>query len=275
MGLLAYLNADPDCRNLAEGAIHAAAPLLADPDPAPTLARLDTWAFQLAGRMPLPWNLHAAIDALNAFLFQEQGLHGDATAYDDPANAVLPLVLERRRGLPITLAILWMDLAHRMGFQPVGIPLPGHFITGLRLDMGVLCFDPFHGGRPVGEAEAAELVRLATRGQIAFERSMMSPTTHRAILTRLVRNLYVRFAKAQAWDDALWSASHLVLLGPADSQAYRERAFVHLQRNELREAIEDLQQALALVGHPDEDLEAWLRDALARRGEGHGSAQIP
>lgn len=274
MGLKAYLERDPECRDLVAGAIHAAAPLLSDPDPAPTLALLDAWAFQLAGRMPLPWNLHKAIDALNHFLFRDIGLTGDRDTYDAPANAALPLVIERRKGLPISLSILWMGAAERLGLRAVGIALPGHFIAGLQLDTGLLCFDPFHGGRPVGETEAARLVFEATGGRLAFEPAFLTPARHRDILVRLVRNLLVRFMRTGAWDDALWAANHLVLLSPEDSGAYRDRAEIHLQRDLLPEAIADLRRALALSAHPDPELEASL-SRLLRAKDDHGPAPLP
>lgn len=246
MSLHEYLRDDPDCQDLLAGAVWAVEPLLEDPDPAPIAAVLDTWAFDLAGRMPLPWNLHTAIDVLNAYLFQEIGLAGDQETYDDPANAALPLVLSRRRGLPIALSILWLVLARRLGFPAVGIALPGHFVTGLNLDLGTLYFDPFSGGQALGEEQMAELVRRATGGQAVFSQAMLAPVSNRAILVRLVRNLHVRFVRLRAWQEALWTATHLVLLNPDDSLSYRDRAFVHFHRGETVEGLQDMQAAAEL-----------------------------
>jgi regulator of sirC expression with transglutaminase-like and TPR domain len=253
-----YLQEDPQCRQLAVGAVAAVGPLLPDPDPGPVTAQLDAWAFELAGRMPLPWNLHEAMDALNDFLFRDLGFKGDPEGYEDPENAVLPSVLARRKGLPLTLSILWIDLARRLGLDAVGVGLPGHFIVGLRLEPGLLLYDPFHGGRAVGEERAAQLVRSATGGRVAFEPGMLSPVTHRAILYRLLRNLYVRFARTQSWDDALWAATHMILIHPAEAQPYRDRTFVRIQRGELDEALRDLKDALRLSPKGDAELEGWL-----------------
>ena len=151
MSLHDFLEADPGCGGLLAGAVLAVAPLLEDPDPEPVLRQVHQWADDLAGRMPLPWSFHGAIDVLNHYLFQELGLQGDRETYDDPLNALLPEVVARRKGLPIALSILWVDLARRLGFDAVGVGLPGHFIAALRTDFGLLCFDPFHQGRPVGE----------------------------------------------------------------------------------------------------------------------------
>jgi regulator of sirC expression with transglutaminase-like and TPR domain len=258
VSLLEYLQTDPDCAHLAEGAIHAVAPMLQEPDPAPVLKTLDDWAFTLAGRMPLPWSLHAAIDELNQLLFGEVGLKGDRQSYDDPANAALPLVLTRRRGLPIALSILWIDLAKRMGLDAVGIALPGHFITGLRLDVGLLTFDPFNAGRALGQEDAARIVRRATGGHTEFDPAMLEPAPHRNILLRLVRNLYARYMKSGQWEDALWSATHLVLLAPEDTGSHRDRALVHLKRGDIFAALADLQEALRLSEREDPQLQEWI-----------------
>lgn len=253
-----YLQADPECRALAVGAVFAVAPLLEDPDPGPLDRTLDVWAFELAGRMPLPWSIHGAIDALNHYLFQEQGLQGDRGNFDNPENAVLPKVLERRLGLPIALSILWIDVARRLGMDAVGVGLPGHFIAGLRLDLGTLYFDPFHGGHPVGEEQAASLVRRNTGGRSAFVPAMLEPLPHRAILARLVRNLHARFLRSQSWEEAFWTATHLVLLSPEDPLPYRDRAFVRLRRGEVIEALKDLQEAIRLGQDSDPQLAEWV-----------------
>jgi regulator of sirC expression with transglutaminase-like and TPR domain len=258
MSLHDYLKADPECRQLARGAVLAVAPMLEDPDPDPVVATLDRWAFELAGRMPLPWSIHGAIDALNHYLFEELGLHGDRLDYDDPGNAVLPKVIIRRKGLPIALSILWIDVAKRLGLDAVGIALPGHFVTALRLDVGMLFFDPFNQGRALGEEDAARIVRKATGGRATFDPRMLEPVPHRAILLRLMRNLHSRFVKSEDWDEALWSATHLILLAPEDTGPYRDRAFVHLKRGEIMPAVKDLQEAIHLSQEDDPQLRDWI-----------------
>ncbi|WP_257309127.1 SirB1 family protein [Geothrix fuzhouensis] len=263
MSLLEYLRLDPHCRNLAEGAIHAVAPALEDPDPAPVIMQLNEWAFVLAGRMPLPWDTHKALEALNHLLFTELGFEGDRETYDDPLNALLPAVMARRKGLPIALSILWIDLARRLGFDAVGVGLPGHFITALRAGSSLLCFDPFNGGRVVGEEGGAALVKAASAGRITFHRDMLRPATDRQILIRLVRNLHLRFMNAEDWEEALWTATHLILLDPEDSRSHKERAFVHLQREEPGPALRDLREALRLSVDPDPEIQAWLQQLEA------------
>jgi regulator of sirC expression with transglutaminase-like and TPR domain len=258
MSLHEYLQADPQCDQLLAGAVLAVGPMLDDPDPAPALAQVGQWADDLAGRMPLPWNFHEAVDTLNRYLFQEVGLKGDQETYDDPANAAIPKVIARRRGMPITLSILWMEVARQLGFRPVGVALPGHFITGLRSDLGILHFDPFNGGRPLGEEGAARLVEMATGGRAAFDPAMLLPVSHRAILVRLVRNLHVRFLRSKAWAEALWTSTHLVLLCPGESLPYRDRAVVHFKRGEVSAGMRDLAEAVRLGQEVDPELLQWM-----------------
>jgi regulator of sirC expression with transglutaminase-like and TPR domain len=258
MSLFEYLRDDPECLNLAEGAIHAVAPALDDPDPGHVTMQLNEWAFLLAGHMPLPWNLHKAIDALNDFLFTELGFEGDRDTYDDPLNALLPAVITRRKGLPITLSILWVDLARRMGFDAVGVGLPGHYVAAMRTDVGLLCFDPFHKGRPVGEEGSAALVKTATEGRVAFHPDMLRPATGRETLIRLVRNLHLRYMHAEDWEEALWTGTHLILLDPENPRVHKERAFIHLQRDDPGPALRDLREAMRLSQDPDPEIQAWL-----------------
>ena len=263
MSLHDFLAADPGCGGLLAGAVLAVGPLLEDPDPQPVLAQVAGWADELAGRMPLPWSFHGAIDVLNHYLFQELGFQGDQETYDDPANAVIPRVIARRRGLPITLSILWIEVARRLGFQAVGVALPGHFVTGLRTEFGILHFDPFNGGRALGEEAAAQLVAQATGGRAGFTPAMLAPVSNRAILVRLVRNLHVRYLRARVWEEALWTATHLVLLAPGESQPLRDRALVHFQRGEIDAGVRDLGEAIRLGQEIDAELRPWV-DRLQR-----------
>lgn len=258
MSLHEFLLHDPACEDLVAGAVHATAPLLEDPDPQPVCHLLDHWAFDLAARMPLPWNLHHALDELNGYLFRELDFRGDQQTYDDPANAALPLVIRRRRGLPISLSILWIGLARRMGLAAVGIGLPGHFLAGLRTDVGLLCFDPFHQGRALGEEEAAKLVATATAGRLVFEPSMLAPIPDRAVLSRLVRNLQVRYLRKEQWAEMLWTCTHLVLLEPGNPEPRAARALANLRLGNRELALEDLEDAHRL--QPDLQAEGWMEE---------------
>lgn len=254
-----YLRADPECRDLATGAVLAVGPLLEDADPTLTTRALDDWAHELAGRMPLPWSFHGALDELHAFLFEELCFRGASPSDDDVLGPLLlPRVLQHKHGLPLTLSILWIELARRLGFDAVGAVLPGYFVTAIRTDVGLLYFDPYRRGAPLGPEDASRLVRRLTRGKVAFDPSMLAPVTHRAILTHLVRTLHAHFLKEEVWPEALWTATHLILLQPDEPGAYRDRAFLKLHRGDVLAALEDLRMALRL-GQRDPLLTEWIQ----------------
>ncbi len=93
---------------------------------------------------------------------------------------------------------------------------------------------------------------------MAFEASMLQPLPHRAILVRLVRNLHSRYLRGQAWNEAFWTATHLVLLNPEDPAAFRDRAFIRLRRGEVIEALQDLQEAMRLSPESEAQIAEWM-----------------
>ncbi len=140
----ATLAAAPDAR-VEELALALAAAFRADVDRAAVLERLDA----LAAEVDRPAEPEAQLAALAAVLHGRHGFTGDREAYDDPRNSMLDAVLARRRGLPITLSVLWVAVAHRAGIPLAGFGLPGHYVAG---HVGVappLLVDPFAGGERV------------------------------------------------------------------------------------------------------------------------------
>ncbi len=110
----------------------------------------------------------------------------------------------------------------------------------------------------MGEEGGAELVESASAGRMTFHRGMLRPASGREILIRLVRNLHMRFMHAESWEEALWTGTHLILLDPYNPRVHKERAFVHLQRDESEPALIDLREALRLSPDPDPEIQAWL-----------------
>lgn len=122
-------------------------------------------------------------------VLREAGFEGDRDNYEDPCNSYLDRVLERRRGLPITLSALAIHLARTLEIPLVGISFPGHFVVGLGLDEPApRIFDPFFGGRRLGNTALAELAARAT-GQGTDWQQYLRPASSRAIVSRVLRNL--------------------------------------------------------------------------------------
>jgi len=170
----------------------------------PYLGEIERMALRLRGRLGQTGAAEEKVMALNQFLFDELGYRGNAEQYYDPRNSYLNEVMDRRTGIPITLAVLYMALGRRIGLPLEGVSFPGHFLVRLRLRGGMLVLDPFDGGAPLGADDLrARLKRVvpkaATQGVPVGELPLdpfLEPATTRQILSRVLRNLKAIYREA-------------------------------------------------------------------------------
>ena len=161
---------------LAEASLELGRFVHPDLDPAVPLARLDSMATRVQDETHL---------SLRRVIAIEDGIGGNVDDYHDPSNSFLHRVLETRRGIPITLSVLWMEVGRRAGLEMVGVGLPGHFVVYA----GGQMVDPFHYGEAIGFDEAAGLVAAALGGAPRLDRSWLSPVDTTGIIQRMLRNL--------------------------------------------------------------------------------------
>ena len=159
----------------------------------------------------------AAVKALAGLLAGEHGYRGDSETYEDLANANLLRVIERRRGLPVTLGILWLHAARAAGWTSFGIDFPGHFMVGLDGARGLAVLDPFSGGSSV---DARELRRKAEpEGGGRLGAGVLAPMTTRAVLLRLQNNILLRRLRQDDLAGALACAGDMLRIAPEAAQA--------------------------------------------------------
>ncbi len=176
------------------------------------------------------WPLKVA--AINHHLFNELGYSGNHDAYYDPRNSYLNEVVTRRLGNPISLALVQMEVCRRLGLPLEGISFPGHFLVRLPVEEGVLVMDPFNGGRPLGVDELRERARNNLGGEAPDDQvlaQILDPAPARAILMRMLRNLYGVYAEREEWDRAARSADRILKLAPEQSEALRDRGLAYLR----------------------------------------------
>lgn len=161
---------------LAEASLELGRFVYRDVDTVATLARLDAMAARVDGDTHL---------ALRRVIAIEDGIGGNVDDYHDPANSFLHRVLDSRRGIPISLSVLWIEIGRRAGIEMVGVGLPGHFVVYA----GGQMVDPFHYGEAIGFDEAAGLVAAALGGAPRLDRSWLSPVDTTGIVQRMLRNL--------------------------------------------------------------------------------------
>jgi regulator of sirC expression with transglutaminase-like and TPR domain len=194
-------------------------------------------------------------DALRHQLFVIDGFRGNAARYDDPANSLLDAVLERRLGIPITLAVVMLEVARRVGVDAVGIGMPGHFLVGDPGRPGRFC-DVFSGGALL-DVDACSAIYSRTAGAAhAFEPRMLAPASHRAIIARILANLE-RSSLAGDPVHATWMTTlHVAIAGlPIVERIALARRLGYLGR--VTVAADELEELAALVS---DEPAARLRD---------------
>jgi regulator of sirC expression with transglutaminase-like and TPR domain len=202
---------------------------------------LDEMAAQVAARLPKESPPEARLEALSKFLFAENGFHGSRSDYYNRANSYLNEVMDDREGIPITLAVLYMEIARRIGVTGIaGIPLPGHFIVEYRPKGGAGHFwiDVYDGGKKLNKADAAEIVRANTGG--VLREDDLKPATKREIIVRMLRNLIGVAARSETPGTALRHLDLLLALAPDAAGERLNRALLRAQSGDKPGAKEDV-----------------------------------
>jgi regulator of sirC expression with transglutaminase-like and TPR domain len=231
-------------------------------DPDPYLAKLD--AMGHGARRSIEDHIEASdntvlarITGLNKYLFDELGFVGNREKYEDPRNSCLNEVLERRTGIPITLSLLYIEVAQRAGLHVDGINFPGHFLV--RCPEGGtasgLIIDPFHGGALLSEHDCRQLLQRHVGSEVAFDKSLLAPATQREIVVRMLLNLKRIYVHMRSFPQALETTELLLALTPSALSELRDRGLLAYHLNDLSGALRDLQTYLKLASMSDVDEE--------------------
>jgi len=161
-----------------------------------------------------------AAEALRITLGERAGFSGREADYDDLASSLLPKVLERRRGLPILLSVVWLEVARRAGIPAYPIALPGHFVVGVGTPGNAVLVDPFAGGRVMTVHDAAEKVRASGS---AFMRAHLAPAPRLEVVMRILTNIRVWATRTDAPRARLWAVELSLLLPRHPASLRRER----------------------------------------------------
>ena len=272
--LLAYfaaLVAEDDGFALLEAAICVAHDDHPQLDAQGVLAEIDRLAGRLKARLPADAPALRRLQALNQYFFVELGFAGNVNNYYDRRNSHLHEVLASRRGIPITLALLYCELAGQLGLSACGVSFPGHFLVKLRLPQGEVVIDPVNGRSLSRDALDERLGPYRARHGLEgdFEAPLglfLQASLPRDVLARLLFNLKEIHRSAEDWPRLLAVQQRLVLLLPLAFDERRDRGLVWAQLGRPAEAADDL--AAYLLARPDAADAAALREHLAalRRG---------
>jgi len=267
------LVADDEQFPLLEAAISIAQDETPGLDVQSVLADVDALALRLKSRLAPDAPVVHRLRSLNRYFFEELGFSGNVNDYHDPANSYLPDVIARRRGIPITLALLYMEIAAHVGLRAEGVSFPGHFLVKMRLPQGEVVIDPFTG-QSLSRSDLEErldLVRQASAMRDAFDVPLglfLQAAGPRDIIGRMLRNLQQIHLGRGDTRRLLAVLDRQVVLQPADWDTYRLRGEVLDGLGRAEEAAYDW--GLYLEHTPDAaDADALQRRILAVRSQRH------
>lgn len=257
--------------------LEAAISVAQDDDPSldvqAVLADVDRLANRLRARLPPDVQALRKLRLLNRFFFSELGFAGNLNDYYDPRNSQVHAVLASRRGIPITLALLYIELAGQVGLTARGVSFPGHFLIKLRLPQGEVVIDPFTGRSLSRDDLEERLLPYRQRQGLGDDAEtplglFLQPAPARDILARLLRNLKEIHRSQEDWPRLLAVQQRLVCLLPDAPDERRDRGLVQAALGHDQAAADDL--AAYLLAVPDA---ADAQAVRARLNELQGSGR--
>ena len=202
----------------------------------------------------------ALLAHLHDVLFEEEGFCGNTEGYYNPHNSYLPAVLEMKKGLPITLSLLYKIVAERLGLRTWGVGLPGHFLVGLETDGAMLLVDSFAGGRTLTPDEAHERMIEQFGPEVGWSDELLRPASNRHWITRMLQNLLNLFGTSNRYADVAAVLEMEMLLWPQEQHLQRDLALVLARCGLSQPASVWLDRYLK--GNPDDPQKTELRQLL-------------
>jgi len=199
-----------------------------------------------------------AISAFNEYLYDEQGFSGNVRKYDDTRNSFLNEVLDRRTGIPISLAVVYLEVARRAGIRVSGVNFPGHFLLraaaepAAEADQGspgepFRIIDPFHGGARLSERDCRELLRQHVGDNAAFDERLLQPATRHDIIVRMLVNLKRLYVRMRSYPQARFVSDLLLTIDPSAFTELRDRGLLAYHLEDFSAALRDLEAYLRLI----------------------------
>jgi regulator of sirC expression with transglutaminase-like and TPR domain len=237
--------------SLAEGALLIAAEEYEGLDVDRYLERIDEMGAVLRRRLRSDISTTEALIALNRYVFEELGFSANTDDYYDPRNSYLNEVIERRVGIPITLAVVYIEIGRRIGLSLQGVSFPTHFLVKCVLREGAIILDPYARGASLGVDDLQERLRSVSEGlelDAHLVTSLLTPAAPADIFARMLRNLRAIHLERGEHLKALCASNRILALQPAAADEYRERGELYDKLECFRAALADFRQYLKL--HP-------------------------
>ncbi|HEX3629187.1 MAG TPA: tetratricopeptide repeat protein [Candidatus Dormibacteraeota bacterium] len=237
--------------DLAEGALLIAAEEYPDLRPGIYLNRIARMATELKQRVRGEVEPRRVVDRANAYFFEEQHFKGNREEYYDPRNSFLNEVLDRRVGIPITLAVLYVAVGERAGLPVRGVGMPGHFLVKYAPASGEVFIDAFNG-RTLTREECGKMLNEMYGGTVEMRPGLLQPSTKRQILARILNNLKSLYLSRGDLGRALAASDRIMLADPHLTSEWRDRGMILLQMRRDSEALKEFTRYLAVRPEPED-----------------------
>ena len=239
-----YVARPPEEIRLDEAALLLARTEYPSLDLSQQLARLDALAARAECDPAL--SPHDNIAHLNRLLFEVENFAGNEEEYDDPRNSYLNDVLDRKTGIPITLSLVYQEVARRRGLPIVGVGFPGHFLAKYLTPAGEILLDPYHRGAIVSLQECEEKLKTQFGDEAEFRPSYLAATSTKQTLSRMLNNLKGAFFRRKDFARVLTMIEMAVAVDPASRQEIHDRAMIYFLLRRYSHAMVDLRTYLTL-----------------------------
>jgi regulator of sirC expression with transglutaminase-like and TPR domain len=229
---------------LARAALFVAQEEYPDLDPDEYLNALDTMAAEIEERLPPERYPLRVVRTINQYLYDELGFSGNVQEYYDPRNSYLNQVVERRTGIPITLSLVYLEIARRLDFAMVGIGMPGHFlIRPDHSDMQIFV-DAFNQGEVLFEEDCQQRLNQLYGRDVPMRPEFFAAVSPHQFLVRMLTNLKMIYLNQGEWQKALAAIERILIVFPDAAGELRDRGLLYYQTGRWIEASDDLERYL-------------------------------
>jgi regulator of sirC expression with transglutaminase-like and TPR domain len=216
------------------------------------LRRLDRLAARVEVLAGQNRSCENVLDSLNQILFVEEGLRGNTDNYYDPRNSYINEVLDKKQGIPISLSVIYIEVARRLNFTIHGIGFPGHFIVKYLEGEREILIDAFNGGHILTLKNCQELLDRVYGGSVVVQPSFLQVMDKKAIILRMLFNLKGIYYQKDEYAKALSIVDRILMLNPGIPSEIRDRGLLFMQTSLFAKALADLEYYLATATSPED-----------------------
>lgn len=251
--------------NLAKAALYIAQDEYPDIDIDEYLNALDVMAAEVEERLPVERYPLRIIQSLNQYLYDDLGFTGNTSDYYDPRNSFLNEVIDRRTGIPISLSVVYLEIARRIDFPMVGVNMPAHFLIRPEFEGAGIFVDAFSRGEILFDSDCEERLTRIFERPVQLQPSFTEAVSHRQLLARMLTNLKFIYLHRKELPNALKAVERILLLFPDAPLELRDRGIIYYHLGYSSKAVQDLEIYLAMLPNADDaDVIRQLLEQLRR-----------